>query len=190
MARTQKLKVFRTPIGFHDAYIAAPSQKAALEAWGSRTDLFSTGAAERVEDDEPTREPLAHPGTVFRRLRGTMAEHLSALPKESLRPPKSKRSGEAAAEPPPARASRKLAPRWKRKPQPDRAALAKAEVELADATARYATELAGLEKRQAQLDRERRAMEDDHVRQSRALERKLEAENTRFDRAMRDWRAD
>ena len=30
-----KLKVYRTPIGFHDAYVAAPSQKAALDAWGS-----------------------------------------------------------------------------------------------------------------------------------------------------------
>ena len=190
MARKQKLKVFRTPIGFYDAYIAAPSQKAALEAWGSRTDLFSTGAAERVEDDELTREPLAHPGTVFRRLRGTMAEHLSALPKESPRPPKSKRSGEAAAEPPPVRASRKPVPKPKREPRPDRAALAKAEAELAAGSARFETELAELGKRQAELDRERRAMEDDHVRERRALERKLEAENARFEQAMRNWRAD
>jgi hypothetical protein len=29
MPRVAKLKVFRTPIGFHDAYVAAPSQKAA-----------------------------------------------------------------------------------------------------------------------------------------------------------------
>ena len=26
------LKVYRTPIGFHDAYVAAPSKKAALRA--------------------------------------------------------------------------------------------------------------------------------------------------------------
>ena len=38
-----KLKVFRTPIGFHDAYVAAPSRAAALRAWGADTDLFSTG---------------------------------------------------------------------------------------------------------------------------------------------------
>ena len=36
MARTGRLKVFRTSIGFHDAYVAAPSRKAALEAWGAR----------------------------------------------------------------------------------------------------------------------------------------------------------
>ena len=48
--RKSKLKVFRTPIGFHDAYVAAPSQKAALEAWGSDSNLFAAGAAELVTD--------------------------------------------------------------------------------------------------------------------------------------------
>ena len=33
MARA--LKTFRTAIGFHDAYGAAPSRKAALKAWGA-----------------------------------------------------------------------------------------------------------------------------------------------------------
>ena len=35
-----KLKVFRTAIGFHDAYVASPSRAAALRAWGADTDLF------------------------------------------------------------------------------------------------------------------------------------------------------
>ena len=39
--RKLKLKVFRTPIGFHDAYVAAPSQKAALEAWGADSNIFA-----------------------------------------------------------------------------------------------------------------------------------------------------
>jgi hypothetical protein len=46
VARTQKLKVYRTPIGFHDAYVAAPSKKAALEASGSDANLFVRGIAE------------------------------------------------------------------------------------------------------------------------------------------------
>ena len=50
--RKTKLKVFRTPIGFHDAYVAAPSQKAALEAWGSDSNLFAAGVAELVTDAE------------------------------------------------------------------------------------------------------------------------------------------
>jgi hypothetical protein len=38
MAR--KLKIYTTSAGFFDLAIAAPSMKAALEAWGSRTNLF------------------------------------------------------------------------------------------------------------------------------------------------------
>lgn len=84
MPRQQKLKVFRTPIGFHDAYVAAPSRKAALEAWGSDSDLFARGIAEPVTDPELAREPLQNPGQVIRRLRGTEAEQIAALPRRSL----------------------------------------------------------------------------------------------------------
>ena len=70
-ARRQKLKVFKTPIGFHDAYVAAPSRKAALEAWGAGTDLFSAGIAEEVADldGEAAKEALAKPGEVVRAKR-------------------------------------------------------------------------------------------------------------------------
>lgn len=37
------LKVFRTPIGFHDAYVAVPSQKAALEAYGADNSRMENG---------------------------------------------------------------------------------------------------------------------------------------------------
>jgi hypothetical protein len=36
LAAKIELKVYRTPIGFHDALVAAASQKAALEAWKRR----------------------------------------------------------------------------------------------------------------------------------------------------------
>lgn len=80
--RKQKLKVFRTPIGFHDAYVAAPSQKAALEAWGSDADLFARGSAEEVTDPELMKAPLESPGTIVKVLRGTKAEQLAALKKK------------------------------------------------------------------------------------------------------------
>lgn len=51
------LKVFRTPAGFHDAYVAAPSQKAALKAWGSEADLFARGIAEKVTDPKLMEAP-------------------------------------------------------------------------------------------------------------------------------------
>ena len=71
--------MFRTPIGFHDAYVAAPSMKAALAVWGSSTNLFSQGAAELVTDPKLTRAPLARPGEVVRVPRGSEGEHFKAL---------------------------------------------------------------------------------------------------------------
>ena len=75
-----KLKVYRTPIGFHDAYVAASSQKAALQAWGSDRDLFARGVAEVVTDPGLAAEALSQPGTVIRRSRGSAAEQIAALP--------------------------------------------------------------------------------------------------------------
>ena len=70
----RKLKVFRTTIGFHDAYVAAPSRKAALAAWGTTKDLFATEAAEEVTDPDLMAEPLARPDEVIQRTRGTFSE--------------------------------------------------------------------------------------------------------------------
>ena len=50
MAR--KLKTFQTSIGFFDLAIAAPSMKAALEAWGADSNLFHQGAANESKDPE------------------------------------------------------------------------------------------------------------------------------------------
>ena len=77
--RTQRLKVYSTPIGFHDALVAAPSQKAALKAWDADTNLFSQGAAHVVTDPDLTKQPLAKPGQVIKVSRGTRRQHLSAL---------------------------------------------------------------------------------------------------------------
>ena len=73
-----KLKVYCTSIGFHDAYVAAPSQKAALEAWGSSADLFARKQAQAVDDPALMAEPMARPGEVIKRLRGSTEEHLAA----------------------------------------------------------------------------------------------------------------
>ena len=81
--RKQKLKVYRRPIGFHDALVAAPSQKAALEAWGASTDLFARGLAEMVTDPALTKAPLAAPGKVVKVSRGSKAEQLRAAAKDS-----------------------------------------------------------------------------------------------------------
>ncbi|MCB4862792.1 hypothetical protein K7W03_24710 [Sphingobium sp. PNB] len=51
-----RLKLFRTPIGFHDAYVAASSRKAALKTWGADADLFARGIAERIDDPKLLEE--------------------------------------------------------------------------------------------------------------------------------------
>ena len=65
--------------------VAAPSQKAALQAWGSDADLFARGIADVVTDEALTAEPLASPGKVIRKLRGTADEQLAAA-KMPVRP--------------------------------------------------------------------------------------------------------
>jgi hypothetical protein len=191
MPRQSKLKLFRTAIGFHDVYVAAPSQKAALEAWGSDSNLFAVGAAERVEDSDMMREALANPGAVIKRPRGTMAEHMAALPKTSASPrekPKAGRAEEAAA---PARKTRSTAggkaPRPK--PRPVRTPVDRAEAALAEAESRHEEDLAALAKRQAELDRARHKLEAAQAREREGLEHRLEAARDSYERAMRAWRA-
>lgn len=45
---TIETQACRTPISFHDVYIAAPCGKATLNSWGSKHNLFASGATERV----------------------------------------------------------------------------------------------------------------------------------------------
>ncbi|WP_157216975.1 hypothetical protein [Flavisphingomonas formosensis] len=197
MSRKQTLKVFRTPIGFHDAYVAAPSQKAALEAWGSEHDLFSRGVAERVDDAELSREPLERPGVVIRRLRGTTAEQIAALPKD--RPVRRQRAAQELADPPapaekapsPRRAKAKPAPKPRPKPvkpRPDRSALDRAEAELAQVQARHKVEEEGFRQREAELARERRSAEKQYETEIRRLERAVEKSRQAYERSMRRWR--
>jgi len=189
MPRKQTLKVFRTPIGFHDAYVAAPSQKAALKAWGSDADLFARGVAERVDDPELMREPLAQPGKVVRRLRGTAAEQFAALPKD---PPR--RPAKAAPEHPPTKGAERRQPERQPKrppapkPRPSRAALDRAEKALADADSRHRSERDALARREAELNRERRHLEKKQEAEQSKLAGKIDAERGKYERAMQTWR--
>jgi hypothetical protein len=166
------LKVFRTPIGFHDAYVAAPSQKAAMEAWGSGPDLFTRGEAELVTDPALTAEPLASPGVVIKRLRGTAEEQIAALRPSEL-PRKTKKAA---------------APKKKPVPPPKRAALDAAERALATASERQAAELKALAEREAELARERRALQKAQAEEIARLTRKRDEEEAAFEDAMGRWR--
>jgi hypothetical protein len=64
------LKVFKTHIGFYDLIVAAPSMKAAAEAWGAHERLFAQGLAEKTQEAEAVKAALAEPGVVLKRLHG------------------------------------------------------------------------------------------------------------------------
>src|SRR6516165_6652437 len=69
MAR--KLKTYQTSLGFFDLAVAAPSMKAALEAWGANSNLFHDGAAKQSEDPDVIAATMAAPGVVLKRPVGS-----------------------------------------------------------------------------------------------------------------------
>src|SRR3984893_14458275 len=76
MAR--KLKTYQTSLGFFDLAIAAPSMKAALEAWGADSNLFHQGAAKESDDPDVIAAAMKKPGVVLRRpvgSNGSFSEH-------------------------------------------------------------------------------------------------------------------
>ncbi|GEP12307.1 hypothetical protein [Methylobacterium gnaphalii] len=66
-----QLKVFGMSVGFYDTVVAAPSQAAALRAWGTRQNLFKDGTARLVTEEKATKAALTQPGVVLRRPIGT-----------------------------------------------------------------------------------------------------------------------
>jgi hypothetical protein len=171
----RKLKVFSTPTGFHDAYVAAPSRKAALEAWGAEADLFARGSAEQVTDARLTAEPLARPGEVIRVSRGDLAAQLKALgPKK--KPVASKKHA--------ARPERQPA---KPKPPPRRDKVDQAEAALEQARRKQAGERAGLEKQRDAIERKLDALDARHVKETARLEERFERVRAAYRAALQNW---
>lgn len=67
----RKLKTYQTSLGFFDQAIAAPSMKAALEAWGANSNLFHQGAAKESDDPDVVAATMAKPGVILRRPVGS-----------------------------------------------------------------------------------------------------------------------
>src|ERR1700760_462783 len=79
----RKLKVYVTSLGFFEQAIAAPSMKAALEAWGADSNLFHQGVAKESHDPDVIAATMAKPGVVLKRPVGSdgpFGEH-AELPK-------------------------------------------------------------------------------------------------------------
>jgi hypothetical protein len=99
MAR--KLKTFQTSLGFYDLAIAAPSMKAALEAWGAGSNLFHQGVAKETDDPDVVAATMSKPGVVLKRPAGSngrFAEH-SDLPSDLVVPEKGNRRDSRYAKP-------------------------------------------------------------------------------------------
>lgn len=175
----RKLKVFRTPIGFHDAYVAASSQKAALAAWGADANLFARGSAEEVVDPALTMEPLDRPGEIVKKLRGTIDEHLAALPDAPLKKERV-RAGKKAAT-----AAPKPAPQ---QPKPDRNDLDDAEAALSAAEEERDRIIRSLADREKALARERRKIERDQAETMQRLEAERDEAAKRYEAALAKWR--
>lgn len=175
MPAAKRLKVYRTSIGFYDAYVAAPSKKAALAAWGASKDLFAIGAAEIVTDPALTKEALALPGEVVRRSRGSLADQLAALPEDR------KRKDTAV----PRDAAR---PARKPKPRPSRDKLDALEAELQTFDKQAEAQIAEIREREEALRRERAALEKRQRDARASLEAKALRAGERHEEALARWR--
>ncbi len=98
----RKLKTYQTSLGFYDLAIAAPSMKAALEAWGAGSNLFHQGAATETEDPDVVAVTMAKPGVVLKRPAGSTGrfaeqsdlpdlDHEPRAPKKKAGRPEAKR---------------------------------------------------------------------------------------------------
>lgn len=90
----RKLKTYQTSLGFYDLAIAAPSMKAALEAWGAGSNLFHQGFAKETDDPDVVAATMAKPGVVLKRPAGSngpFGEHADLPDLEETGAPKKDR---------------------------------------------------------------------------------------------------
>ncbi|MFC3443926.1 hypothetical protein ACFOKF_22515 [Sphingobium rhizovicinum] len=172
-----RLKLFRTPIGFHDAYVAAPSQKAALKAWGADADLFARGIAERVDDPMLLAQAAEQPGTVIKRARGTAEEHLAFAGKRAKTAPR-KANGRAKVEPPLA----------KPRPRPSRKALDLAEQKLAAHQQSVQTRIAELEEERACIGAQIAQVRKEERGQAGKFQTAVDKARAKYEDALDQWR--
>ncbi|MET3909968.1 flagellar biosynthesis GTPase FlhF [Bradyrhizobium sp. S3.3.6] len=190
MAR--KLKTYQTSLGFFDQAIAAPSMKAALEAWGADSNLFHQGAAKEGHDPDVIAATLAKPGVVLRRPVGTdrpFSEHADlptdldgARSTKAARKSKGPKAKKSSSRPLDKAAERKAAIAYEREQR--RRELEQAKGEAARQKERERRQQA-VDKAQAALDK----AEQEHAKraaaiqaEAEALEKKSQTERARWDK--------
>jgi hypothetical protein len=191
MAR--KLKTYQTSLGFFDQAIAAPSMKAALEAWGADSNLFHQGAAKESDDPDVIAATMARPGVVLKRpvgSNGSFRKHaelpdqlgVSGKLMKGARKPEGRRSKKVPGRPADNAAERKAALAYERERKSREREQAKEE----------AARLKERERRQQAIDKAQAALdraEEEHsdraavIRaEAEAIERRSHAEEARWDK--------
>jgi colicin import membrane protein len=187
MAR--KLKTYQTSLGFYDLAVAAPSMKAALEAWGAGSNLFHQGVAKESDDPDVVAAAMSKPGVVLRRAVGSdgpFSEH-AELPTQLADDVPKQRSKKRLAKPKERvrattddKATRKAALAFEREQRRRESQRRKEEVAQKRLRERHDQAIskaqAALEKAQREHDQQMGAIEAERD----ALQRKLEAENARW----------
>lgn len=164
-----RLKVYEAEIdGVHDWIVAAPNQRAALDAFGVHQDLFGQGLA-RVSDDPGARDQaLAAAGAPLRRLKGGKGPfqpaNLGGLDAWT-------KAADAAAKP-----GRKAAP-------PSRARLDKAKAALDDFEREAEADLAELASEREALERREEALRQDQAGRRAQLRQALDKEKAAYRKA-------
>jgi hypothetical protein len=152
----RKLKVFQAQLGFYDTVVAAPTQAAALRAWGTHQNLFTDGQARLTDDADAIKVALEHPETPLRRAVGStdkFAVEPTSLPKIPDAPKKKVvAKAKPYAEPPPPE-----------KPQADRGDLDAAEAALKALDEQRKREEANFRQKQETLEAARNAAQDAYV---------------------------
>ncbi|MET4016648.1 cell envelope biogenesis protein TolA [Bradyrhizobium sp. S3.2.12] len=188
MAR--KLKTYQTSLGFFDLAIAAPSMKAALEAWGADSNLFHQGAAKECDDPDVVAATMAKPGVVLRRPVGTdrpFSEHAELPPdlggggpKKAARKSKGPKTKKLSSRPVDKAAERKAALAYER--ERSRRELERAKEEAARQKERERRQQA-LDKAQAALDK----AEQEHAKRAAVIRAELEALEKRSQTEQARW---
>jgi hypothetical protein len=160
MAR--KLKTYQTSLGFYDLAIAAPSMKAALEAWGAGSNLFHQGFAKETDDPDVVAAAMAKPGVVLKRPAGSSGRFAKHADLPDL-------DGEGGG------------PKKSRRPEPKRRAVTKTSVEDSREAA------LAFEREQRRRDAKRRKEETAREKERAKREKAIAKAQAALDAAQREY---
>lgn len=178
----RKLKTYQTSLGFYDEAVAAPSMKAALQAWGASSNLFHQGAAKETDDPDVVAATLAKPGVVLRRPVGSNGPFTESaeLPTDLAEGERRTKSRTKATR----KAKSKSKPRSKQRPAKS---ARKPSREIDDQAARKAA--AAFEKEERRREAQRRKEEAARARERARRDKAVAAAEAALDKAKRKHEA-